>query len=271
MVNAVKKTFAVTLFLLVISFPVSGLAVYKAYPGPELPEDQIAIIKRKLKLELYDDAGVVGLGALDGQKLHKHSSGRASITVKPGKHTLGVALTACSEGLVWVTCYTRVQRVSIEAEAGHTYMVYGIYRTGMVWIEDKKTKQVVAGWKPMLHEAAAKGDLDQIEQLIAQGADVKEKDKDGNTPLHKAAIHGHVDVARALITEGAKVKTENNAGDTSLHTAAYYGHTAVVELLIANGAKVNSRNDERHRPLGLATQQGYKDTIDLLKRHGGKE
>ena len=48
---------------------------------------------------------------------------------------------------------------------------------------------VVAG---PLHDAAAVGDLVQVEQLIAEGTDVDNRDDLQRTPLFRAATKGHV-------------------------------------------------------------------------------
>ncbi len=276
--KTINKPLAMTLFLLVIAFPVCGLAAYKAYSGPKLPKDQVAIVTP----DRFARISPV-IGAVDGQEVPKRLYMKGSVAVKPGKHTLAVTLVNS----------TLSQTITFEAEAGHTYVLYGEARgsslADVFWIEDKKTKQVVAGLKPTLkqgrplqgrplakqvgplHEAAAKGDLDEVNWLILMGAKVKAKDKDGHTPLHKASINGHTEVADVLIAEGAKVEAKNNDGATPLHAAAHYGHTAVAELLIAKGAKVNRRNKEGATPLRLATDKGHKHIVELLKRHGAKE
>jgi ankyrin repeat protein len=43
-----------------------------------------------------------------------------------------------------------------------------------------------------LHEAAGDGDVAEVRQLMAAGAEVDEKGEHGMTPLHWAATDGHV-------------------------------------------------------------------------------
>ena len=50
-----------------------------------------------------------------------------------------------------------------------------------------------------LHEAAAKGDLDEVKRHLENGANVNAKDKYGWTPLHEASNNGHKEVAELLI------------------------------------------------------------------------
>jgi ankyrin repeat protein len=65
-----------------------------------------------------------------------------------------------------------------------------------------------------LHDAAQKGDLTQVKQLITEGANVNAKDKNGITPLHSAAVGDHMAVAELL----------------------FWGHDQMVEFLKQHGA-----------------------------------
>ncbi|MFQ5937799.1 MAG: ankyrin repeat domain-containing protein [Acidiferrobacterales bacterium] len=88
-----------------------------------------------------------------------------------------------------------------------------------------------------LHDAARKGDLDQVKQLIAAGANVNAKDKNGITPLHSAAVGNHREVAQALIASGADVNSKTNNGMAPLHLATFWGHAEMVALLKQHGAQ----------------------------------
>ena len=94
-----------------------------------------------------------------------------------------------------------------------------------------------------LHEAAKKGDMDQINRLIEKGATVDVKDENSNTPLYIAVGQGHKDVVELLILKGADVNAVCWRGYTPLHwaAAALGGEREVAELLIAKGAIVGAR------------------------------
>ena len=110
-------------------------------------------------------------------------------------------------------------------------------------VEAKPTEPVAEAEKPepptaeapdiSIHDAAAKGDIEAVKQLVDAGTDVNAKDEDENTPLHRAA---------------------------------YYGHKEIVVLLIAKGADVNVKNDVGYTPLDW----NHPDTAALLRKHGGK-
>ena len=102
-----------------------------------------------------------------------------------------------------------------------------------------------------LHDAAAKGNLNEVERLIAEGAKVNAKEKGGNTPLHSAVINGHATVTALLIAK-----------------AAYQGEKTLAELLIAKGAKVNVKGKYGRTPLNLAESKGHMNIAELLRPHG---
>ena len=54
-----------------------------------------------------------------------------------------------------------------------------------------------------LINAAAKGQAEPVEALLAKGADVNAKGKGDRTALIFAAVSGHADAARVLLDHGA--------------------------------------------------------------------
>ncbi len=128
-----------------------------------------------------------------------------------------------------------------------------------------------------LHEAAAKGDVAEIERLIAEGERPNIQDSKSRTPLHVAAYFKHHAAARALLKLGAnpnaleidkydiitiasvandiemlKVAIEGGASarnitsrydGTALIAAAHLGHAEVVRILIAAKAPLNHVNN----------------------------
>jgi ankyrin repeat protein len=52
--------------------------------------------------------------------------------------------------------------------------------------------------------AAKSGKVKEVSRLLAKGADVNAKDKDGHTPLNDAIRNGYDDVAEVLRQHGGK-------------------------------------------------------------------
>jgi len=73
-----------------------------------------------------------------------------------------------------------------------------------------------------LHDAAKGGDAERVKQLIAQGADLGDRDAFG-TPLHHAAARGYEEVVKLLLAEGADVNAVAKDGAVPLHWAAFNG------------------------------------------------
>ncbi len=121
-----------------------------------------------------------------------------------------------------------------------------------------------------LHEAVETGDIDQVKQAIAEGADVNQEDLVGRMPLSRAASKGHAAIAVLLIEKGADVSMEYPLLRwRPLHAAAYAGHLDVVEILIEHGADVNAGNRSTVKtPIDYAAASGHFDVVELLITHG---
>eukprot|EP00775_Hariotina_reticulata_P011965 gene11965-12108_t len=87
-----------------------------------------------------------------------------------------------------------------------------------------------------IHRAVHNKRLEEVLQLVDNGADVNEVEAAGNTPLHSAAYEGWLEGTKLLLQLGAKINASNNAGDTPWHWAMNMGHTEVAAYLEANGA-----------------------------------
>jgi formylglycine-generating enzyme required for sulfatase activity/ankyrin repeat protein len=117
--------------------------------------------------------------------------------------------------------------------------------------------------------AVSGGSKDEVESLIAAGADINGKNKDGFTPLHTAVILNRMEMAELLIAKGAEVNAKDDAfGKTPLHYAASQGFREMVELLIAKGANINAKDQFGYTSLHEAIIQGPKEVVELLIAKG---
>ncbi|TPX41496.1 hypothetical protein SeMB42_g05549 [Synchytrium endobioticum] len=106
-----------------------------------------------------------------------------------------------------------------------------------------------------LHEAAKRGNIPFMKELLQAGVSINGLDKAGNSPLHWAARGTHCEAVKLLLQYKPVVNVQNKIGDTPLHCAAWAGSEAVVAILLALGdIQVNIRNNQNQLPVDLATK-----------------
>jgi len=92
--------------------------------------------------------------------------------------------------------------------------------------------------KWQLHEAAADGDLEAVDDLLRRKYPLNRFDDLSYTPLHHAVIGGHLHIVDRLLEVGADVNAheELRIGDTPLKYAVQAGSVEIVERLVRAGA-----------------------------------
>ena len=81
-------------------------------------------------------------------------------------------------------------------------------------------------------------DLDFIEGLLDNGADVNSSDRHGQTVLHETSRAWHTDVAKFLLKHGADINKADKYGRTPLHIASAVNYPEMVTFLINNGGMI---------------------------------
>lgn len=118
-------------------------------------------------------------------------------------------------------------------------------------------------------DAASRGDLAGVRQLLREGADVNAAQGDGMTALHWAAMRGDVDMTRILLYAGAGTRAATRLGDrTPLHLAARNGYGELVAILVEAGADPEARTSTGVTPLHLAARAGDDRAIEPLLAAG---
>ncbi|XP_052775718.1 uncharacterized protein LOC128213734 isoform X3 [Mya arenaria] len=106
-------------------------------------------------------------------------------------------------------------------------------------------------------------DLEFVESLLQNGADINCTDKHGQTLLHEVASKWHIDVAKFLIENGADANKPDAFGRTPLHVAAADNYPDMVNLLIDSGAEKEAKTyGENQTAVHYAARN---DAIDSLK------
>ena len=93
------------------------------------------------------------------------------------------------------------------------------------------------------------GSVEDVERLIARGADMECITACGNTPLMIAASQGNMAVIESLLNSGARVDAANVNGETALSLACEHGSTKPISRLLDFGANVNGTDKDGFTPL----------------------
>lgn len=133
----------VCLGMLCAALALSGCETMQAYAGEDLPADQVALIKSG-----FHFGEQVELLSVDAKEL---GSNENKAEVLPGSHTMTARLRVPHGSDV--TYYSSRMTLTLGAEAGHTYELFGQASGGgwfkaptrfTIWIQDKDSETVMA-------------------------------------------------------------------------------------------------------------------------------
>ena len=149
-----------------------------------------------------------------------------------------------------------------------------------------------------LHQAAVRGQVNEVKRLLAQGADPNVPDQDLDTPLHLAADAGQAEAVKVLLQAGASPNARCRDGDTPLHrslqnvgivemlfqagakmqpdagggtplhSAAYFNLSPAIPFLLEKGAVIDNKDHDGNTPLHDAAQRGNTSAALTLLRSG---
>lgn len=120
---------------------------------------------------------------------------------------------------------------------------------------------------PPLHLAVKNGNLDEVRERIAAGADTSQRDATGLTALHLAISLGRREIAIELIRRGADVNARTRDGSTPLMLAVNKQYTDVIDLLVERKATIEFQATGPS-PLFNAIRTNNVALVDRLLRAG---
>ena len=146
---------------------------------------------------------------------------------------------------------------------------------------------VVASEFMDIFEAARYGTVEDIRYFIevkGVSANIKEPDRDNDTPLHTASYHGNIEVVKYLISKEANINAKMDdgyfvldcaIGGIASNTGNYKNNVAIVEYLISKGVNVDAKaekrdydNESRTTALHLSARMGYIKVAKALVSGG---
>ncbi len=111
------------------------------------------------------------------------------------------------------------------------------------------------------------GRPEAVMTLLANGADARVRDADGNTPLHHAARSTDPGVAALLRDAGAALDAANAEGTTPLGVACAVGNWRLARFLLECGARVEPADAQPCLLAAAATDDDDAAGVQLLLKH----
>jgi len=106
------------------------------------------------------------------------------------------------------------------------------------YLRSNGAKIVEKNYSAEMCDAAFRGDLDYVRNLLRNNAEVNTTDYDGRSALHLAAAEGKQSMVQFLIEQGADPNVSDRWGGTPLKEAEANRHQDVVDILVNAGAIV---------------------------------
>ena len=136
-----------------------------------------------------------------------------------------------------------------------------------------------AGLPVDLHSAIALDDGPKVAAFLKNPAvrlDLRDDEK--YTPLQRAVELSRGPMVQALLAAGADVNQKGRDGGTALHSAAFWGLPEMVRILLNAKADVNAVDENRATPLSEALRvephaddrKSMQTVIQMLREAGGK-
>jgi hypothetical protein len=104
--------------------------------------------------------------------------------------------------------------------------------------------------------------MDDLQRVLAKGAEVDTIDMDGRTGLIHASFRGHTEIVRLLLEHGADVHIQDSDGQTALSYAQSQGHTEI-ETLLTEALPLTRR--PRYNIDAILQEPSYPKALGMLR------
>ncbi|XP_072007308.1 uncharacterized protein [Engystomops pustulosus] len=136
--------------------------------------------------------------------------------------------------------------------------------------EVTNSKSQLTVLKYFIHLSKNEGEqinLPAIDNLLAQGSNVNEVDRHGQTVMHEVCKSWHTEVALFLIKRKADVNKADLYGVTPLHVAAAMDYPGMINFLLKHGANINAATNGKQTPLHYAAKYDAVNAVKVLLKH----
>ncbi|XP_028131929.1 uncharacterized protein LOC114327487 [Diabrotica virgifera virgifera] len=127
-------------------------------------------------------------------------------------------------------------------------------------------EQIQSDLDEELLTAVQDGNLNKVEGLVSQNANVNTTDIYSWTPLHWAAFKDRLEIARFLIEKGADINAADKGpyGKRPIHVAAENNNKDIIEFFLGKKAGINDTDKQGYTPLHYAAWRGRLEVTQLL-------
>ncbi|MGI8905560.1 MAG: ankyrin repeat domain-containing protein [Candidatus Sumerlaeaceae bacterium] len=168
------------------------------------------------------------------------------------------------------------------AGSGHVEMINFLLANGAhlhdeILINAENGSRVLAGhpnavpfrFSPALWYAVSMGSIPAVDALLRHGADLHQKDLNGESLLHKAAYAGQTEMIEYLVRRGIDVNTTKSRNEGPIHLAVAAGRTDALRRLLELGADPNMQREGAWSALEEAKDR-WPELVPLLIQHGAR-
>ena len=138
---------------------------------------------------------------------------------------------------------------------------------GMI-IQKKRATKATDELKKSMFDIVLNNNIEHLQRLLDQGADLEVHDNVKDTILAKALGYGKMILAKLLLEHGANINNNTcHTGDTYLIHAVYINKLNIVNFLLNNGADINLKNYRGATALDIAKKlDNRQDIVNALQR-----
>jgi ankyrin repeat protein len=161
-------------------------------------------------------------------------------------------------GLALLCAFAHQPAQSAEADCRELDRNYTVVRAGVTSIQRNA----------LLFTSAARDCGALADRLIADGASLMARDRNGAMPLAAAARGGHAALVEHLLSGGAAIDARDLSGATALYAAIDGERPSTVAALLKRGADPNLTGRSDVSPLAAAAFRGNDRIVELLLARG---
>ncbi|KAI1373586.1 ankyrin [Hypoxylon crocopeplum] len=138
------------------------------------------------------------------------------------------------------------------------YAIHAAAREGRVTVVESLLNDD-SGWSPLMIAASVKDGEAVVDLLLSRGAEVNQKNNNGQTALHFVASKNNLEIARKLLDHKppASARVRDKRGQYPLHRASAVGSVPMVNLLLQNRSPLNATDNAGYTALHHAVAEGH--------------